>query len=234
MDRSVAGARPLGNKKTRRTIEDRERGGCGSLDLDDAQTALLSYSQDFDPFAGWDARLYRILAFSAHVQVRGICSPRRRGSGWAVAPPRRNAPRLPVRHPCGPGNILRLLRLPRPANGEGFVGEWREGFLPAHSLNTAGDRLAQTDAAVHGYVDRSRNPMTIQGAWSQGRCGRAARKSILRRPPAELTQGDASTRWSQLAVCAVPFDDSTSGRPANLPQAATRLAEPSQECEDRF
>src|SRR5207247_1596003 len=82
------------------------------------------------------ARVY--LWTITHVESEDRPLDEARGSGWAVASPRRVADGMEVRVAFTAGNLYRYLRLAREADNRNLFGTEREAFFLARTPNVGG------------------------------------------------------------------------------------------------
>lgn len=159
-DRSVPGARPVGEFKIQLIVDGQARGARGAIDTANAMTSLLGYSPDFGVFVGWEPRIYSDFAYSANVQVRDSLLTEARNAGWAVASPRDIKSTTEVRVAFSAGNLLHYLRLARGADAEGLIGGWREAFFLSRVPNSPVASLPSRASQLEAFVQRERQRLT--------------------------------------------------------------------------
>ncbi len=177
-DRSAAGARPLGEHKIQLILPDQEKGTTASLDTAGAHTALLGYSADFGVFVGWEAPLYKQFAYSRNVQCREELLWEARGTGWAVASPRRVSNADEVRVAFTPGNLAHYLRASRGADAGKLKGQWREACFLARTPNAKLPPLPKREKELEEYVEKQRERVVATRLSRDGRFSARVKKEF--------------------------------------------------------
>lgn len=164
--------RPLDEFKIQLILPGQSRQTRGELDTSDAvPTFLLGYSPDFGVFVGWETRLHTEFSFSAAVQVKEETLDEARGTGWAVASPRRVRGGPEVRVAFTAGNLFRYLRLARESDQRKAFGIDREAFFLAQTPNVRGIDLPVQQRDLGRLVAGVRQRLATFRLERDRRCG---------------------------------------------------------------
>ncbi len=171
-DRSAKGARPAGEHKIQLILPGQKKGTKASLETQGAYTVLLGYSAEFGVFVAWEAPLYQQFAYSPNVQCREELLREARGTGWAVAPPRRAEE---VRVAFSAGNLPHFLRTSRAVDERGPKGQWREAHFLAQTPNAKAPLPARAKD-LEEYVEKQRERVAATRLVRDGKFSALVRK----------------------------------------------------------